>query len=526
MAVEDAGSLLPCGTAAVATLSVACYPSRRQPIANEHVIRTLAIFGLVVTGALSWSAAAAGPWIGPGDWALRYDLRLLADAGVVSAPMMAWPIPWGSVARDVTDFEDRAGLSEAESAALARVRWQVGYETRVRELMTESEVSVMASPMRVRNFLDTPRNSVETGVKVDWIDEYAAGRLAIAAARGGSVDDSKVRGDGSYLALALGNWMVSVGAVDRWWGPGWDGSLVLSNNARPIPALSVQRNFPDPFDTRWLRWMGPWSTSVMLGRLEGGRAVPNALFLGWQLDFEPLPGLEVGLERTAVWCGRGRPCDLGTLGNLLTGRDDAGADAPEGEAGNQLTGVSVRYATRSGYSFFPHAIYGQAAARHGSGGGRRGGWLGLMGVEYLGRWGGNGLLVFAEATDTACNFAGNEKFGCAYDHAVYRTGYRHRGRSIGSSFGSDARGVSLGGLVITRRGHEWGGVLRHARLNRGRGTQPVLDGSTRLTNLEVFHRRDTRWGRFEWGGGFDRLRLGNGRMRTDLRGYFRWRRDF
>lgn len=521
--------MVPGRTAVVATPSVACYPVQRQPLPTvclSDVIRTLAIFGLVVVGALSWSAAAAGPWIDPGDWALRYDLRLLADAGVVSAPMMAWPIPWGSVARDVTDLEDRTGLREAESAALARVKWQIGYETRVRELMTESELSVMASPMRMRNFLDTPRSSAETKVKVDWTDEYAAGRLAITATKGGSVDDSKLRGDGSYLALALGNWIVAVGATDRWWGPGWDDSLVLSNNARPIPALSVQRNFPDPFDTRWLRWLGPWSTSVMLGRLEGGRKVPDALFLGWQFHFKPLPGLEVGLERTAIGCGRGRTCDIGTLGNLLVGRDDAGGDAPEGEAGNRLTGVSVRYVVPSGYSFFPHAIYGQTAAEHGSGSGRRAGWLGLIGVEYLGRWGGNSLLVYVEAIDTTCNFAGNRKFDCAYGHAVYETGYRYRGRSIGASFGGDAGGVSLGGLVITRRGHEWGGVLRHARLNRGGGTQPVLNGWTGLTNLEVFHRRDTRWGRFELGGGFERLRPGTGRRRTDVRGYFRWRRDF
>ncbi len=521
--------MVPGRSGVVATPSVACYPVQRQPLPTvclSDVIRTLAIFGLVVVGALSWSAAAAGPWIDPGDWALRYDLRLLADAGVVSAPMMAWPIPWGSVARDVTDLEDRTGLREAESAALARVKWQIGYETRVRELMTESELSVMASPMRMRNFLDTPRSSAETKVKVDWTDEHAAGRLAVTAAKGGSVDDSKLRGDGSYLALALGNWIVAVGATDRWWGPGWDDSLVLSNNARPIPALSVQRNFPDPFDTRWLRWLGPWSTSVMLGRLEGGRKVPDALFLGWQFHFKPLPGLEVGLERTAIGCGRGRTCDIGTLGNLLVGRDDAGGDAPEGEAGNRLTGVSVRYVVPSGYSFFPHAIYGQTAAEHGSGSGRRAGWLGLIGVEYLGRWGGNSLLVYVEATDTTCNFAGNRKFDCAYGHAVYETGYRYRGRSIGASFGGDAGGVSLGGIVITRRGHEWGGVLRHARLNRGGGTQPVLNGWTGLTNLEVFHRRDTRWGRFELGGGFERLRPGTGRRRTDVRGYFRWRRDF
>ena len=39
--------------------------------------------------------------------------------------------------------------------------------------------------------------------------------------------------DGSYIAARLGNWSASFGQVERWWGPGWDGSLILSTNARP-----------------------------------------------------------------------------------------------------------------------------------------------------------------------------------------------------------------------------------------------------------------------------------------------------
>jgi len=36
-------------------------------------------------------------------------------------------------------------------------------------------------------------------------------------------DDRELRPDGSYLAMSLGNWMVSAGYLDRWWGPGWQG---------------------------------------------------------------------------------------------------------------------------------------------------------------------------------------------------------------------------------------------------------------------------------------------------------------
>ncbi|MGH8244709.1 MAG: hypothetical protein ACRETY_15320, partial [Steroidobacteraceae bacterium] len=50
---------------------------------------------------LAAGAAAADPWIEPGDAGLRHDLQLLADAGILDAPLTAWPVSWPEVARDV-----------------------------------------------------------------------------------------------------------------------------------------------------------------------------------------------------------------------------------------------------------------------------------------------------------------------------------------------------------------------------------------------------------------------------------------
>ena len=62
-------------------------------------------------------------------------------------------------------------------------------------------------------------------------------------------NDEGVALDGSYIAARLGNWSASLGQQERWWGPGWDGSLILSTNARPIPAVSFDRRVPEPFET-------------------------------------------------------------------------------------------------------------------------------------------------------------------------------------------------------------------------------------------------------------------------------------
>ena len=90
--------------------------------------------------------------------------------------------------------------------------------------------------------------------------------------------------DGSYVGVSFGNFMLSVGAMDRWWGPGWDGSLILSSNARPIPSLTVERNYTDA--SRWpvLRWFGPWRASLALGQAEGATSRCRPAFLAARID--------------------------------------------------------------------------------------------------------------------------------------------------------------------------------------------------------------------------------------------------
>ena len=48
---------------------------------------------------LAVQAAAADPWLAPGDARLRHDLQLLSDSGIVRAPLTAWPVSWAEVAR-------------------------------------------------------------------------------------------------------------------------------------------------------------------------------------------------------------------------------------------------------------------------------------------------------------------------------------------------------------------------------------------------------------------------------------------
>jgi hypothetical protein len=271
--------------------------------------------------------------------------------------------------------------------------------------------------------------------------------------------------------------------------------------------------------------------SVVWGQLESDRAVPDARYFAWQLSFKPLPNLELGLERSAQWCGSGRPCDAGIFFDLLAGNDnrgDAGIE-PGNEPGNQLAGIHGRWS--SPRANWPLALYFQLTGED-EASGLPSKLLGLLGVEHWGGWGsGWTYRVRFEAADTTCSFLDHPgEFDCAYNHSIYRTGYRYRGRSIGHAVEQDARSLSFGMVALSGTGALWQGRILHAELNRGGAPDArntVTATPLNLTSLEVSHQRDSPWGRFFVGLGLDRL--GDNApagARDDVRGFVRWERVF
>ena len=456
---------------------------------------------------------------------------MLADAGIVSTPTSAWPLSWGSVGSDLVDAADRDDLNVAQYAAMGRVKARLREETVTGEMVRTSTVTVAEQPTGIRDFNDTPRGGFEAKAELEYTGDRFAAKVEIGAVESDDVDDQDIRLDGSYLGIVIGNWMIAAGAQDRWWGPGWDSSLLLSTNARPIKAFSVQRNFPEPFKTKWLKWIGPWTTTLVWGQLEDGRGVPNARFFGWQIGFRPIPSLEIGLERTAQWCGSGRPCGFDTFTDLLIGQDNQGDEGVvrSEEPGNQLAGFSVRWASPVGS--WPYALYAQLTGED-EAGDLPSKFLGLFGFELWGRfrdaW---NYRLYAEAADTTCSFFDRPgEFNCAYNNGLYPTGYRYRGRSIGHSAEQDARLATLGVVAVNDNGREWQGAIKYAELNRGGAPDPrntLAATPKKLVNIEVKHRRVTRWGRFDFGAGVERVEDEiSGSTNNDARAFVRWRREF
>jgi len=430
------------------------------------------IFRLAATAAAclfsALNAAAQGFFLPTGDVRLREAITLLADEGVIALPVNEWPLARQDVALAVArvdnsslhDMALRRALSYVEAAS--RLDADAG-EWKLRE------ISVAAGePGLLRDFGTLGRENGELrstgGATNDRYDITLAATVAVDPS-----DDQELRLDGSNVSVRWGNWLFSANQLDRWWGPGKDGSLILSNNARPMPALALDRVRSEPLDFPVLRHLGPWRFNAFLARMENERSdVDKPVFMGMRLSFKPAQILEFGMSRSAQFCGTGRDCNLGTFGRVLIGRDNVGMrglDDPDDEPGNQMAGFDVRLV--SPFDAIPLALYAQEIGEDNSSTGIPERYLAILGGEMWFMLGtGSVLRSHVEYANTKVKWYDSDiEWDLAYQQSIFTEGYRYRSRNVGHTTDGDAETTSFGISLTTGEGHRWGALVRRGRLD-------------------------------------------------------------
>jgi hypothetical protein len=120
-------------------------------------------------------------------------------------------------------------------------------------------------------------------------EDYASGRL--------------VEG---YVKGRIGSFELLVGRQPLWWGPGFHGSMLLSNNALGLDMIRLQT--AEQVMLPWiLKYLGPMKVALLFGQFEAEREFPRTKLSGWRLDLAPASWLELGLARTFMFGGDGRP---------------------------------------------------------------------------------------------------------------------------------------------------------------------------------------------------------------------------
>lgn len=419
-------------------------------------------------GGLYAAGVHAAPWVAPGDVRARYAVQKLADRGHVNATVTTWPLMWGAVdpafAGSTATIDARA---VADSLAYLRFEREVQAAPGFR---AEFGISAVTEPAFARGFDGAPRAEDMLGMDLQWLGETWAAGLSPAFALDPE-DDESLWLDGSYLAGTAGNWVFGAGVVPRWWGPGWQSSLIFSSNARPIPAVWLNRKLERALETSWLSWVGPWQLTVFAGQLEEERAVPEAKLIGIRLTARPIQGLDVGLSRVIQLGGEGRPENGSTFWNAFIGRDN-GQDGVADDPGNQLGSIDIRYGRPVGNQAL--GVYGQMMGEDEAGAfPSRKSWL--LGADWTTQLASGDQQWFLEYTNTiADDFLGSAMPNITYDHHIYRSGYRYYGRSLGASFDGDASAITLGAFNFFADGRNLGMSLTYVDLNRDGDTRPVV----------------------------------------------------
>jgi len=231
-----------------------------------------------------------------------------------------------------------------------------------------------------------------------------------------------------YGVLSFSGLELTVGKDSQWWGPGYHGAILLSNNAEPFTMLRLTN--PQPALLPWIfKYLGPFRFTFFVTRLEEERLIPEPYLWGMRLNFKPLPSVEIGLSRTALLGGKGRSEDLRTWWRSFTGKGENEKDL---QAGDQRAGGDIKFTIP--FRIQPIQLYIEAQGED-EAGGLPYKWAYLTGI-YLPR-----LLTF-ERLGFRAEYATTHVKGepnIWYSHGIYgQAAYTYKGRVIGHHMGTDS----------------------------------------------------------------------------------------
>ena len=426
------------------------------------------LFALIALPILK--LAHAEPFINTQDLHLKANLQHLKNASLLDAPINTYPLMWVDINRSLNKI-NLSQLSPSEYDSYQQIK-NAYQKAKRKELKLSANAA--SSAKRFTSFGDDYRNKNNITLSASSVSDYIAYKLSPTLTTS-SIDGDRFQLNDSYVALRLGNWNFSLGTQDRWWGPGWDSNIGLTNNARPMISAAVTRNVSLPLTIPFTdNYQIPWNVTSFMGKMEEDRHISDTLLWGFRFTFIPIENLEISLIRLAQWGGDGRSKSLSTFVDLFLGKDNCGIDGldcganKENEPGNQQAGYDLRYS----FQLFntPMSFYGQYFGEDGDASG---------GINFITKpavqVGFDGQInlfsqtttVFIEYTDTYKTCGKNEVVGnCFFEHHIYQTGMRYKKRNIGHLYDNDAESIVLGLIGQTENGLKWDTRLRYIQLNQ------------------------------------------------------------
>ncbi|MGH7408383.1 MAG: capsule assembly Wzi family protein [Candidatus Methylomirabilales bacterium] len=396
------------------------------------------------------------------DWV--YDAaEKVALAGLVE-PQVLNTKPWSrrEVARMVLEALERI---ERDDPAVAQDPTGIEFHLlRLREELAEEVAALkgVGSPSRLRplEFVHvggafTDEQARPGNRQGESLEEGGNGRLtaagwgvwretaAVYVRPEGTVNEetSRFRLGETYVKVERWNVELEVGRDNLWWGPGFHGALILSNNARPLDMVKLAS--AEAFVLPWIfRYLGPFKVTWFLGQLEEDRDFPRAKVSGLRLNIAPASWVEVGLSRVIQFGGEGRPSprveDIPCLFVACRSTREGGAD--NGTNNNEVYGLDVAFVIRGVDRLVPVARTVQVYAEYG--------FEDLGTPESAPPYPKHGsVLVGLYLPDLFLSAQSDLRVEYAhlgrpwYTHSIYTSGFTLDGRVLGHQIGGDAESL-------------------------------------------------------------------------------------
>ncbi|MCL9667443.1 capsule assembly Wzi family protein [Rosenbergiella epipactidis] len=422
---------------------------------NRHSLLALVI-GLSLYPSLN--ATAAGLILPDSD--LRSDLSWLADRGVIKLSLSTWPLSQEAIEHAL----DKAHPSYAsEQLAVERV------QERLQTLKSDVRLNAYAATDNTgqpRSFANSPTADTKLSVTAsnsgEWWDVNLQGNVE---GNRQIQSPSHVNLNNSYGAVKLWGQWLSFGETPQWWGPGYEGSLIRSDNARPLTGFMLSRSKQTAPETWWLNWVGPWQYQISAAQESQYSAVPHTKIIGMRLTVSPFDSLELGASRVMQWGGKGRQQTLGNFWDGFSGNDNEDSYDPD-EPGNQVAGFDGKLKLEPTLGI-PISLYGQLVGED-EAGKLPSSNMYLAGIEGHHSIGRNALNWYIEGHDTRTDFK-NKNY--SYQHHIYTDGYYQQGYALGDTLGGDGRMLVGKTELVTEDNQRWNARLFWAKVNPNDQTQ-------------------------------------------------------
>lgn len=261
---------------------------------------------------------------------------------------------------------------------------------------------------------------------------------------GATSNDKNVYMQELNTKLTVSNISFQIGRGTLWWGPGYRGSLLLTDHAFPLDM--IQLGSDESFKLPWVfKSLGDWKINTFLTQLERDRDFSRAKVFGLRLSYLPASWLELGFTRLTQFGGRGRNQSFPQT--VI----DAYGNQPNQDGANEVNEQAM-FDFRAKIPKVDYLVPFPAGMQFYGEVGSEDKWskvplpsrAAVLGGIYIPQvFQGDSLDLRIEYADTDLTRrkTGDSLSNVWYNNGTYQSGMRHRGNPLGHWMGTD--GIDL-----------------------------------------------------------------------------------